>query len=420
MDIVTEVKKRIYNGFVKNGEEHLVSLSDGDSKDLIFYYDEITLQDTLTQETYNIHGIFVRLNMYDEGITDGKRIRTALSIGRNKYTLVDFMNGFIHPHVCTAGVNINSIGTNRCGDIGKLFSMCLGSSIYKDGIEVNDDLDDDFLAKDLYETIRIIISAQNPRSTFFDFQRIKGKYESMLSQRSQRRRFAIALELRKNGGLLHEEPYRYELSTGKGNLKNLCIDEQLSREIMCLAYMRTMYYMDNISRVFSTFTYNEIVLEVKAVSEAFKKAFLEVLMARIEDPLIIRNIIHQAFILELFLIPTNERAGEGMTNIAVGIGSLNQKPKELEIIEKIKANINSYETFAFKGENISIEITGLDKYDKEEEGQEQIDILELYKMAVLGSETVYSCIVEEYFNRKRYEITIDYKKQIENEAQTLR
>lgn len=420
MDIVTEVKKRIYNGFVKNGEEHLVSLSDGDSKDLIFYYDEITLQDTLTQETYNIHGIFVRLNMYDEGITDGKRIRTALSVGRNKYALADFMNGFIHPHVCTAGVNINSIRTNRCGDIGKLFSMCLGSSIYKDGIEVNDDLDDDFLAKDLYETIRIIISAQNPRSTFFDFQRIKGKYESMLSQRSQRRRFTIELELRKNGGLLNEEPYRYELSTGKGNLKNLCVDEQLSREIMCLAYMRTMYYMDNISRVFATFTYNEIVLEVKAVSEAFKKAFLEVLMARIEDPLIIRNIIHQAFILELFLIPTNERAGEGMTNIAVGIGSLNQKPKELEIIEKIKANINSYETFAFKGENVSIEITGLDKYDKEEEWQEQIDILELYKMAVLGSETVYLCIAEEYFNRKRYEITVDYQKQIENEAQTLR
>ena len=416
MDIVTEVKKRIYNGFVKNGEEHLVSLSDGDTKDLIFYYDEITLQDTHTQETYNIHGIFVRLNMYDEGITDGKRIRTALSIGRNKYTLADFMNGFIHPHVCSASVNLNSIGTNRCGDIGKLFSMCLGSSIYKDGIEVNDDLDDDFLAKDLYETIRIIISAQNPRSTFFDFQRVEGKYESMLSQRSQSKRFTIALELRKNGGLLYEEPYKYELSTGKGNLKNLCVDEQLSREIMCLAYMRTMYYMDSISRVFATFTYNEIVLETKAVSEAFKKAFLEVLMARIEDPLIIRNIIHQAFILELFLIPTNERAGEGMTNIAVGMGSLNQKPKELEIIEKIKANINSYETFAFKGENVSIEITGLDKYDKEEEGQEQIDILELYKMAVLGSETVYSCIAEEYFNRKRYEITVDYQKQIENQA----
>ena len=176
MDIVTEVKKRIYNGFVKNGEEHLVSLSDGDTKDLIFYYDEITLQDTITQETYNIHGIFVRLNMYNEGITDGKRIRTALSIGRNKYTLADFMNGFIHPHVCSASVNLNTIETNRCGDIGKLFSMCLGSSIYKDGIEVNDDLDDDFLAKDLYETIRIIISAQNPRSTFFDFQRVEGKY----------------------------------------------------------------------------------------------------------------------------------------------------------------------------------------------------------------------------------------------------
>ena len=420
MDIVTEVKKRIYNGFVKNGEERLVSLSDGDSKDLIFYYDEITLQDTITQETYNIHGIFVRLNMYDEGITDGKRIRTALSIGRNKYTLADFMNGFIHPHVCTAGVNMNSIGTNRCGDIGKFFSMCLGSSIYKGGIEVNDDLDDDFLAKDLYETIRIIISAQNPRSTFFDFQRIKGKYESMLSQRSQSRRFTIALELRKNGSLLNEEPYKYELSTGKGNLKNLCVDKQLSREIMCLTYMRTLYYMDSISRVFATFAYNEIALEVKAVSEAFKKAFLEVLMVRIEDPLIIRNIIHQAFVLELFLIPTNERAGEGMTNIAVGLGSLNQKPKELEIIEKIKANINSYETFAFKGENVSIEITGLDKYDKEEEEQEQIDILELYKMAVLGSETVYSCIAEEYFNRKRHEITIDYQKQIENEAQTLR
>lgn len=419
MDIVTEVKKRIYNGFVKNGEEHLVSLSDGDSKDLIFYYDEITLQNTHTQETYNIHGIFVRLNMYDEGITDGKRIRTALSIGRNKYTLADFMNGFIHPHVCTAGVNINSIGINRCGDIGKLFSMCLGSSIYKDGIEVNDDLDDDFLAKDLYETIRIIISAHNPRSTFFDFQRIKGKYESMLSQRSQSRRFTLALELRKSGALLYEAPYKYELSTGKGNLKNLCVDEQLSREIMCLTYMRTMYYMDSISRVFATFQYNEIVLETKAVSEAFKKAFLEVLIARIEEPLIIRNIIHQAFILELFLMPTNERSGEGMTNIAVGIGSLNQKPKELEIIEKIKANINSYETFAFKGENISIEITGLDKYDKEEE-QEQIDILELYKMAVLGSETVYSCIAEEYFNRKRYEITVDYKKQTENQAQTLR
>ena len=416
MDIVTEVKKRIYNGFVKNGEEYLVSLSDGDTKDLIFYYDEITLQDTHTQETYNIHGIFVRLNMYDEGITDGKRIRTALSIGRNKYTLADFMNGFIHPHVYTAGVNINSIGTNRCGDIGKLFSMCLGSSIYKDGIEVNDDLDDDFLAKDLYETIRIIISAQNPRSTFFDFQRIEGKYKSMLSQRSQSKRFTIALEIRKSGALLYEAPYKYELSTGKGNLKNLCVDEELSREIMCLAYMRTMYYMDSVSRVFATFQYNEIVLETKAVSEAFKKAFLEVIMVRVEDPLIIRNIIHQAFVLELFLIPTNERSGEGMTNIAVGLGSLNQKPKELEIIEKIKANINSYETFAFRGDNVSIEITGLDKYDKEEEGQEQIDILELYKMAVLGSETVYSCIAEEYLNRKRHEITIDYQKQIENQA----
>ena len=415
MDIVTEVKKRIYDGFVKNGEEHLVSLSDGDTKDLIFYYDEITLQDTLTQETYNIHGIFVRLNMYDEGITDGKRIRTALSIGRNKYTLADFMNGFIHPHVCSASVNLNTIGTNRCGDIGKLFSMCLGSSIYKDGIEVNDDLDDDFLAKDLYETIRIIISAQNPRSTFFDFQRVKGKYESMLSQRSQSKRFTMALELRKNGALLYKAPYKYELSTGKGNLNNLCVDEELSREIMCLAYMRTMYYMDSISRVFATFQYNEIVLETKAVSEAFKKAFLEVLMVRVEDPLIIRNIIHQAFILELFLIPTNERAGEGMTNIAVGIGSLNQKPKEMEIIEKIKANINRYETLAFKGKNVGIEIEGLDKYDKEEE-QEQIDILELYKMAVLGSETVYSCIAEEYLNRKRHEITVDYKKQTESQA----
>lgn len=415
MDIVTEVKKRIYNGFVKNGEEHLVSLSDGDTKDLIFYYDEITLQDTLTQETYSIYGIFVRLNMYDEGITDGKRIRTALSIGRNKYTLADFMNGFIHPHVCTAGVNINSIGTNRCGDIGKLFSMCLGSSIYKDGIEVNDDLDDDFLAKDLYETIRIIISAQNPRSTFFDFQRVEGKYKSMLSQRSQSKRFTIALEIRKSGALLYEAPYKYELSTGKGNLKNLCVDKELSREIMCLAYMRTMYYMDSVSRVFATFQYNEIILETKAVSEAFKKAFLEVLMVRIEDPLIIRNIIHQAFTLELFLIPTNERSGEGMTNIAVGLGSLNQKPKELEIIEKIKTNINGYETLAFKGKNVSIEIEGLDKYDKEEE-QEQIDILELYKMAVLGSETVYSYIAEEYFNRKRHEITIDYQKQIENQA----
>lgn len=415
MDIVTEVKKRIYNGFVKNGEEHLVSLSDGDTKDLIFYYDEITLQDTITQETYNIHGIFVRLNMYNEGITDGKRIRTALSIGRNKYTLADFMNGFIHPHVCSASVNLNTIETNRCGDIGKLFSMCLGSSIYKDGIEVNDDLDDDFLAKDLYETIRIIISAQNPRSTFFDFQRVEGKYKSMLSQRSQSKRFTIALEIRKSGALLYEAPYKYELSTGKGNLKNLCVDEELSREIMCLAYMRTMYYMDSVSRVFATFQYNEIVLETKAVSEAFKKAFLEVLMVRIEDPLIIRNIIHQAFILELFLIPTNERSGEGMTNIAVGLGSLNQKPKELEIIEKIKTNINGYETFAFKGKNVGIEIEGLDKYDKEEE-QEQIDILELYKMAVLGSETVYSCIAEEYLNRKRYEITVDYKKQTENQA----
>ena len=415
MDIVTEVKKRIYNGFVKNGEEHLVSLSEGESKDLIFYYDEITLQDTHTQETYNIHGIFVRLNMYDEGITDGKRIRTALSIGRNKYTLADFMNGFIHPHVCSASLNLNTIETNRCGDIGKLFSMCLGSSIYKDGIEVNDDLDDDFLAKDLYETIRIIISAQNPRSTFFDFQRVEGKYKSMLSQRSQSKRFTIALEIRKSGALLYEAPYKYELSTGKGNLKNLCVDEELSREIMCLAYMRTMYYMDSVSRVFATFQYNEIVLETKAVSEAFKKAFLEVLMVRIEDPLIIRNIIHQAFVLELFLIPTNERSGEGMTNIAVGLGSLNQKPKELEIIEKIKTNINGYETLAFKGKNVGIEIEGLDKYDKEEE-QEQIDVLELYKMAVLGSETVYSCIAEEYFNRKRYEITVDYQKQIENQA----
>lgn len=416
MDIVTEVKKRIYNGFVKNGEEHLVSLSDGDTKDLIFYYDEITLQDTITQETYNIHGIFVRLNMYDEGITDGKRIRTALSIGRNKYTLADFMNGFIHPHVCSASVNLNTIETNRCGDIGKLFSMCLGSSIYKDGIEVNDDLDDDFLAKDLYETIRIIISAQNPRSTFFDFQRVEGKYKSMLSQRSQSKRFTIALEIRKSGALLYEAPYKYELSTCKGNLKDLCINKQLSREIMCLAYMRTLYYMDSISRVFATFQYNEIVLETKAVSEAFKKAFLEVLMVRVEDPLIIRNIIHQAFVLELFLIPTNERSGEGMTNIAVGLGSLNQKSKELEIIEKIKTNINGYETLAFKGKNVSIEIEGLDKYDKEEEGQEQIDILELYKMAVLGRETVYSCIAEEYLNRKRHEITIDYQKQIENQA----
>lgn len=419
MDIVTEVKERIYNGFVKNGEEHLVSLSDGGRKDLIFYYDEITLQDTHTQETYNIHGIFVRLNMWDEGITDGKRIRTTLSIGRNKYTLADFMNGFIHPHVCTASINLNNLETNRCGGIGEFINMCLGSSIYKDGIEVNDDLDDDFLAKDLYETIRIIISAQNQRSTFFDFQRVKGRYESMLSQRSQSKRFTIALELRKNGGLLYEAPYKYELSTSKGNLKNLCVDEQLSREIMCLAYMRTLYYMDSISRVFATFQYNEIVLETNAVSEAFKKAFLEVLMARIEDPLIIRNIIHQAFILELFLIPTNERAGEGMTNIAVGIGSLNQKPKELEIIEKIKTNINSYETLVFKGKGVGIEITGLDKYDKEEK-QEQIDVLELYKMAVLGSETIYSCIAEEYFNRKRHEITIDYHKQTENQAQTLR
>ena len=237
----------------------------------------------------------------------------------------------------------------------------------------------------------------------------------MLSQRSQSKRFTIALEIRKSGALLYEAPYKYELSTGKGNLKNLCVDEELSREIMCLAYMRTMYYMDSVSRVFATFQYNEIVLETKAVSEAFKKAFLEVLMVRIEDPLIIRNIIHQAFILELFLIPTNERSGEGMTNIAVGLGSLNQKPKELEIIEKIKTNINGYETFAFKGKNVGIEIEGLDKYDKEEE-QEQIDILELYKMAVLGSETVYSCIAEEYLNRKRYEITVDYKKQTENQA----
>lgn len=419
MDIVTEVKKRIYNGFVKNGEEHLVSLSDGDKKDLIFYYDEVTLQDTNTQETYNIHGVFVRLNMWDEGVTDGKRVRTTLSIGRNKYTLTDFMNGFIHPHVCTASINLNNLETNRCGGIGEFINMCLGSSIYKDGIKVNDDLDDDFLAKDLYETIRIIISAQNQRSTFFDFQRAESRYKSMLSQRSQSKRFTIALEIRKNGALLYEAPYKYELSTGKGNLKNLCVDEQLSREIMCLAYMRTMYYMDSVSRVFATFQYNETVLETKAVSEAFKKAFLEVLMARIEEPLIIRNIIHQAFVLELFLIPTNERSGGGMANVAVGLGSLNQKPKELEIIEKIKTNINSYETLVFKGECVGIEIEGLDKYDKEEE-QEQIDILELYKMAVLGSETVYSYIAEEYFNRKRHEITIDYQKQTENQAQTLR
>lgn len=419
MDIVTEVKKRIYNGFVKNGEENLVSLSDGDNRELIFYYDEITLYDTATQDTYDIYGIFVRLNMFDLGVTDGKRIRTTLSIGRNKFTLVDFMSGFIHPHVSRAIVGLNAIETIECGGIGTFINMCLGNSIYKDGIEVNDDLDDDFLAKDLYETIRIIISAQNPRSTFINFQVLKNRYESLLSARSQGKRFSMALEIRKNGGLSYEKPCSYALSIGKGSVRNICVSEELSREIMCLTYMRTMHYMDSVSSVFATIEYNEIMLESKAISEAFKKAFLEVLIARIEEPLIIRNIIHQAFTLELFLIPTDEGSGEGMTNISVGLGTISAKPKEKEIIEKIRANINSYITLEFKGKCVDIEIIGLDKYDNEEEKVE-IDILELYKTAVLGNENIYSYIAEEYFNRKRHEITVNYQKQIENETQALR
>lgn len=418
MDLVTEIKERIYNGFVKNGEEHLVSLSDGKDRELIFYYDEIIIQDIYTNETYNIHGIFVRLNMFDVEITDGRRVRTTLSIGRNKFSLADFMNGFIHPHVSVCSINTNVICTNECGNIGKFINMCLGTSIYKDGIDVQDELDDDFLARDLYETIRVILSAQNPRSTFFDFQRVKGRYESIISAQKQGRRFSTGLEFRRNGGLMYDKPCSYELSVAKRGLKNLCIDEELSREIMCLTYMRTMYYMDSVSRVFATIEYNETVLETKAISEAFRKAFLEVLMAKIEEPLIIRNIIHQAFVLELFLVPTDERSGEGMTNISVSVDSLNQVSKEKEIIEKIRANIDGYETLVFKDKGVGIEVMGLDKHDDEEE-QEQIDILELYKTAVLGDESIYSHIAEEYFNRKKYEITVNYQKQIEDQAKAF-